>query len=115
MKKLIILTLFLGISLNAYGEPPDVPKPDKPDHINNTYIKRYTIKDKHEVELIGRLYDTRKTCTEIYANYDFNNEVYGVGVRFTFKFGESYEQKLIGKLIVALMEKELNEKARKIK
>ena len=100
MKKLIILTLFLGISLTAYSKPPNIPKPDKPDniHINNTYIKRYTIKDKHEVEFVGRLYDTRKTCTELYGNYDFNNEVYGAGVRFTFKFGKSYEEKLIEEL-----------------
>jgi len=97
MKKLIVLTLFLGISLSAYCKPP---KPDKPDnvHINNTYIKSIYLKDKHEVELIGRLYDTRKTCIELYSNYDFNNEVYGVGARFVWKFGKSYEEKLIEEL-----------------
>jgi len=51
---------------------------------------------KYNLELIVRLLETRKTILEIYNTYDVrhNNNV-AVGLRFTYKFGKSYQDKVI--------------------
>jgi len=47
-----------------------------------------------------RLYDSRKWQVSTFADYSTNrNMIDRLGVRFTFKFGESYEEKQINKLM----------------
>jgi len=46
----------------------------------------------------GRVYDSKKLQVNIFADYSTNrNKVDRTGVRFTYKFGQSYEEKLITK------------------
>lgn len=47
-----------------------------------------------------RLYDSRKWQVNTFADYSTNRQMIDrLGVRFTFKFGESYEEKQINKLM----------------
>lgn len=51
------------------------------------------------VGLQGRVYDSKRLQVNLFADYSTNrNEVDRTGVRFTIKFGKSYEEKKIEKL-----------------
>jgi len=54
---------------------------------------------KYNLELVIRLLETRKTILEIYNTYDVrhNNNV-AIGLRFTYKLGKSYQDKVIEEL-----------------
>lgn len=46
----------------------------------------------------GRIYDSKKLQVNLFADYSTNrNKVDRTGIRFTYKFGQSYEEKLIAK------------------
>ena len=64
------------------------------------------------VGLEGRIYDSRKWQINVFADYSTNrNKVDRTGVRFTYKFGKSYEEKKIEELEMKLNKavKELRE------
>lgn len=84
----------VGFSFAAYPKPPNIDN----SKTYNTYYIENNIKNQYTFEVIGRILDTRKTTTEIYGNYDGNNRIGGAGIRFTIKFGKSYEEKLIEEL-----------------
>jgi hypothetical protein len=54
---------------------------------------------KYNLELVVRLLETRKTILEIYNTYDLrhNNNV-AIGLRFTYKLGKSYQDKVLEEL-----------------
>lgn len=93
MKPLLTILFLVGFCPTLFAKPNN-----KPIHNHNTYITNNNIKNQHTVEFIARITDTRKTTTELYSSYDFNNKVYGVGVRFIFKISRSWEEKLIEEL-----------------
>lgn len=98
IKPLLTILFLIGFCPNLFAKPNDKPKPIRYHNTYNTYITNYNIKNQHKVEFIARISDARKITTELYGNYDFNNEVYGVGIRFIFKVGRSYTEKLIEEL-----------------
>jgi len=56
------------------------------------------LEDRYEVIGEIRVLDTRKTTTSIYAGRDINNDVNIVGIKFTYKLGQSYYEKKINEL-----------------
>jgi hypothetical protein len=63
---------------------------DNLDHkVNKLYETQYN------VEGVIRVLDTKKTTTEIYSTYDVrHSREVAIGVRFTYKLGESYQDKI---------------------
>ena len=63
------------------------------NRINNLEETQYIL------GLKGRIYDSRKWEINIFADYSTNrNKIDRTGIRFTYKFGKSYEEKEINKL-----------------
>jgi peptidoglycan hydrolase CwlO-like protein len=56
------------------------------------------LKDRQELQLEVRLTDTKKTSIATYYIYDLNNQINTVGIKFTWKMGESYEEKRLNEL-----------------
>lgn len=66
------------------------------------------LKDRYEIQGEIRISDTQRTSTAIYGIHDFNNDIQTVGIKFTWKLGKSYEEKLLDELEQRIKELENN-------
>ncbi|KKM20796.1 hypothetical protein LCGC14_1641950 [marine sediment metagenome] len=99
MRKYILPILFISLYTTGYCKSPD--NNDKGNKTYNEYTTN-NIFDNHShskarLEVIARIKDTKRTTTELFTSVGDKGDIIG-GIRFTIKFGKSFEEKRLEEL-----------------